>query len=297
MVKSLKLFMVLLCTACAKHEDKAGTDGKAGILYYASFKSLNKLNLQNGQVQSVLDIASLSHPERFDVSKDGTEILFYEESLNSSDVTFRIFDNNGQLLSSFRVGEYVSGIPRLSPDRSKLAFIWKPANTYPRQFIAIFSRTGQQVTSFENVSDYAWLPDGRLLMVAPGGFYLSDQQLARATKIADISSLPGEPSQLDISADGTQVLFVSNYHIWHMKTNGTGMRQLTSSPNREWYPSWMPDGKQFLFTLDWTGNCKEVRIADMAEDMIRIDPHSDAIAPRILLNGDRICASNRPVIK
>lgn len=295
-------YLCLLVTLMACSKDKnggagAGGGGAQGTLYYASFKGFMKLDLRSGQQQQLIDIASMSHQERFDVSRDGSEIVAYEESLSSDQVAFTIYNSGGQVAASFQVRQYVNGIPRISPDKSKIAVIWQPASTYPRKFMAVFTRSGQQVAGFEGVSDYAWLPDGRVVMTAPGGFYLSNPQLTSASRIADVSRFPDVPGQLDVSPDGASVLFTSNYHVWIMNLDGSGMRQLTNSDVKEWYPAWSADGKKIFFTLDWSGNCKEIRDMDLPGQTVSIDPHSDAVAPRILLDGNRLCSASRPMVR
>ncbi|MBC9932952.1 TolB family protein [Chitinophaga qingshengii] len=302
-MKTTILSLIRLCVlvslmACSKDKNGGAAGGKAqGTLYYASFTGFMKLDLRGGQQQRLIDIGSMSHQERFDVSRDGSEIVAYEESLSSDQVTFKLYNTSGQVTGSFQVRQYVNGIPRFSPDKSKIAVIWQPASTYPRKFMAVFTRNGQQVAGFEDVSDYAWLPDGRMILTAPGGFYLSNQQLSSASRLAAVNQFPDVPGQLDVSPDGAAVLFTSNYHIWAMNMDGSGIRQLTSSDVKEWYPSWSADGKQVFFTLDWSGNCKEVRVMDVPGQTVTIDPHSDAVAPRVLVDGNRICSAGRPMVR
>ncbi|MGN7824952.1 hypothetical protein ACTJJB_32815 [Chitinophaga sp. 22536] len=302
-MKTTILSLILLCflvlpMACSKDKNGgiAGGGGQ-GTLYYAAFKGFMKLDLRSGQQQQLIDIGSMSHQERFDVSRDGAEIVAYEESLSSDQVRFTIYNNSGQVAASFQVRQYVNGVPRISPDKSKVAVIWQPASTYPRKFVAVFTRSGQQVAGFEGVSDYAWLPDGRLVMTAPGGFYLSNPQLTSASRIADVSRFADVPGQLDVCPDGASVLFTSNYHVWVMNLDGSGMRQLTTSDVKEWYPAWSADGKKIFFTLDWSGNCKEVRVMDVPGQTVSIDPHSDAVAPRVLSDNNRICSASRPMVR
>lgn len=294
------VYLCLLVTLVACSKDKGGGaagGGPQGTLYYASFKGFMKMNLRGGQQQQLLDIASMSHQERFDISRDGSEIVTYEESLSSNQVAFTIYSTGGQVAASFQVSQYVNGVPRISPDKSKIAVIWQPASTYPRKYVAVFTRNGQQVAGFEGATDDAWAPDGRLVLTAPGGFYLSNPQLTSASRIADVSRFPDVPGQLDVSPDGSSILFTSNYHIWTMNMDGSGIRQLTTSDVKEWYPSWSADGKKIFFTLDWSGNCKEVRMMDLPGQTISIDPHSDAVAPRILSGGNRLCSASRPMVR
>ncbi len=52
--------------------------------------------------------------------------------------------------------------------------------------------------------------------------------------------------------DGSQIVFHSrrtgNLDIFVINADGTGVRQLTSTPTHEFFPVWSPDGTQITFT-------------------------------------------------
>jgi Tol biopolymer transport system component len=294
------LYAGCLLPACSKDKKSnvPGGSGSADRIFYSGNTAFKILDLRSGTEKSIINNAAESHQERYDVARDGSQIVFYSESLTSDDITFTIYNADGGVIKTFGVGKYVSGIPKLSPDKSMIAFIWQPASTYPDKYVAVFSRDGRQLRAFKGVDDYAWTSDQRLLMVTSNAFYLSSADLSTAQQLRNLNGLPEEPEQLDISRNDKRVAFVSGSHIWMMNMDGSGLRQVTSSGNREWYPAWSPDDSRIYFNLDWTGNCLELRVipSDAAE-VINIDPHTDGPAPRIMLNGNRICSQSQPMAR
>lgn len=292
----LLLLPVLLVTGCSKKDSHPSGGGGGGHLFYAANLAFKVLDLGSGTEKSIINHAQESHLERYDVARDGSEIIFYSESLNSDDITFTIYNPDGTVIKRFQLTKYVSGVPKFSPDKSLIAIIRQPPSVYPDKYVFIVDRNGKALHAFKGAEDYAWTSDGRLLMSTASGFYLTDASLNNATPVGN-GSFQDTPVQLDISRDDKQVAFVSGKHIWKMNLDGSNLQQVTSSGVREWFPAWSPDGSRLFFSLDWSGTCLEVRSMPAGGGQVYLDPPGDGPAPRVMAGGQRICSRSQPMVR
>lgn len=148
---------------------------------------------------------------------------------------------------------------RWSPDGRRLAFAGlQSTSTYAAasQFdlwVVNADGTGlQQVTSGQDVSSPAWLPDGRLIFArtfTSSSGYLDSVRWravpAGGGPAAPITVGDGRTlTQLDISRDGTQIAFVTAGGVYTARLDGSGSRLL----GRGSYPRWSPGGDRIAYT-------------------------------------------------
>jgi TolB protein len=81
-----------------------------------------------------------------------------------------------------------------------------------------------------------------------------------------------EPGVLDPawSPDGEALVFTQKDDLWLVRTDGTGLRQLTSTRAAEFSPAWSPDGRAIAFAKAVTNEASAIYI--MAADGTELRP-------------------------
>jgi len=103
--------------------------------------------------------------------------------------------------------------------------------------------------------DGAWSPDGEKFIFAKG----SDLYLARGdgSESRKLVSVAGVPYQIRWAPDGRVLCFTlfdprsNSVSLWEVKSDGTNLHPLLpgwSTPSLEYFGTWTPDGKYFLFS-------------------------------------------------
>jgi len=109
----------------------------------------------------------------------------------------------------------------------------------------------------------SWSPDGRNIT-----FLSLDMNAPPAWRVMLMHLQDREPkvitregilfSRLAWSPDGKWIAFASkktgNWDIWIIHPDGTGLKQVTTSPATDTLPDWSPDGQKIAFTSDRAGN-------------------------------------------
>jgi Tol biopolymer transport system component len=96
-------------------------------------------------------------------------------------------------------------------------------------------------------------PDGkRIVFSAQGALWVMPIGGGVAARITDWHLEPTAPVW---SPDGRRIAFQDyapggNYHIWTIDPNGRNVRELTTGPNDDREPAWLPDGSGLVFSSD-----------------------------------------------
>ena len=143
--------------------------------------------------------------------------------------------------------------PRWSPDGTKLVY-YEPNYGY----IAVLSvDTGTEtVITDMNANwnqDPVWTPDGRIVFVSYrdglAELYAMDGDGSDVTRLTNHLGVIGYRYSWSLSPDGTRLVFAarpaSDYGLWIMNMDGTGLRLLTTQFER--WPSWSADGQRLVF--------------------------------------------------
>jgi Tol biopolymer transport system component len=96
-------------------------------------------------------------------------------------------------------------------------------------------------------------PDGtRIAFTAQGALWVMPIAGGTATRITGWEVEPTAPVW---SPDGKTIAFQNyapegNYHIWTIAPDGSGQAELTTGPNDDREPAWLPDGSGLVFSSD-----------------------------------------------
>jgi len=192
----------------------------------------------------------------------------------------------------------IEGLPQgiwkvaFSPDGLRIAFTVFPIDGGPRElWVANADGTeATRVASASNVSRASWSPDGAWLAYAADTKQESTIRLVRPDGTDEMSIGPvltdRDYFSVSFSPDGTSLLFDQGtdvgFGIFVMNIDGTGVRRI-SEGDRDYNPSWSPDGSRIAFThtdgpmdsdifvMDADGS-NTVRLTDGANGNTNLDP-------------------------
>ena len=125
---------------------------------------------------------------------------------------------------------------------------------------------------------FGWLPDGRMVVAdANGWLTLFDRNFNQIKRIRQFTgSLPG---RMQASPDGSRLAFSWNGHIHVMNLDGSDLRQVTTSNDRQTSHAWSPDGKWLVLaeggvnspvTASGSAPCPVLRIVSADASMVDV---------------------------
>jgi len=136
------------------------------------------------------------------------------------------------------------------------------------------SRSSNLTHSWADDVAPVWSPDGRRIAfvsfrdtlagrwdMGPGSICVMDFDPVSGVGGGNVRCLTdkeGKDGWPTWSPDGGRIAFESdrsgNWDIWVMNADGSGLTNLSRSPEDEVYPAWSPDGKKIAFTSKRSGN-------------------------------------------
>lgn len=189
-------------------------------------------------------------------SPDGKRIVFTSERDGNAEVYIMNKDGSNQTrLTDSPENEH---FPRWSPDGQKIAFSRTIDNANDLYVINVDGTGLTRLTDTpKTTEDYPdWSPDGKSILYSAFGVVEAGIYVMNADG-SDARLLIGGPLHYPRwSPDGKYIAFdgepgISNFEIFIINADGSGMRQVTSHPQGPGgynkCPSWSPDGRRLVY--------------------------------------------------
>jgi Tol biopolymer transport system component len=199
----------------------------------------------------------------------------------------------------FEVFEEVWGAAKLSPDGESIAVDWADNEGCPSgeidSLLTVFTRSGEVISqSDEEVGDFAWLPDNRLVYANNGAIYVGRTKYqVDGEMVNSLEGVTGWPGRINVSPDGSKIvfemitgrsgIFETVFHreatAWMMNIDGSDLHMLATSNKyddpdtdiddpRINNPVWSIDGKKVLLTEGYIDGAAVVPVLDMFSEYV-----------------------------
>ena len=216
----------------------------AGTLYFADPSSTLVFDVATGRSTTLRVQDALLNP-----SADGTRFTWTsdEPADRYNEDRLVISGPDGLILSQFDVADGLRGSGELSPDGTRVIVNWSTDQDPSSYIPTVFDLQGHVLKRYPGYVDYAWLPDGRLLMTRGDSIYIVDADLGTPRVLRQFPK--DAPDFLSPSPDGQRIAFVLGdedllqNHVFMMNVDGSGLRQVTTSSLNEDGAGWSPDGR------------------------------------------------------
>ena len=231
------------------------------ILIFLIFCNPIKANLlEKNHYNKYLQITSeINQVSSFDLSKDGKYLVYSTTKDGFSDLWLRSADPNIIVLPKRLTNSpSIESAPVFSPDGNYIAYVSLENDVKGDIYLLNLKTNEKQRLTNKTTEDGApcFSHDGKSLY-----FHISDT-LNLKRKIVSINLQTKNISYLDIkgdgafpkiSSDGSKLLFISyrndkNGDIFLYDFNSKSVRELSSGPYIDLYPTWSDDGKKIYFS-------------------------------------------------
>jgi Tol biopolymer transport system component len=160
-------------------------------------------------------------------------------------------------------GLFYQDEPAWSPDGTKIAFVSR-RDGKSHVYVMNVDGTGTRRLTSSALDDShpAWSPDGtRIVFGREGALFDIPAAGGTARRVGKGLGNAADPSW---SPDGKQIVYDYRHlgyairELYVMRSDGTGIRQLTRLGHVSAFPAWSPDGKRIAFQSDLRGGHAEI---------------------------------------
>ena len=203
---------------------------------------------------TLLGLASLAAPRPAAAQIQATEIVYVRQTqVNNKpyfEVRRRAFNGTadsklvGGCLAQLPASYCTYADPVVSPDGSRLAFVFEPVSEEFCKAIWISTISGgsaRQISTGCTDARPAWSPDGsRIAYERENAIY--EVELCRNTLPESSPRRVAAGASPSYSRDGRWIAFARSGDIFKIRTNGSSETNLTQSTLGEWHPRWTKRG-------------------------------------------------------
>jgi hypothetical protein len=199
----------------------------------------------------------------------------------------------------FELFEDVWGAAKLSPDGQAIALKWADNEGCPGgeidSLLTVFTRTGEIISQADQeVGDFAWLPDNRLVYANNGAIYVARTPYqVDGALVNSLDGFIGSPGRINVSPDGSKIvfemitgqsgIFETVFHreatAWMMNIDGSDPHLLATSNKHDDpttdvddprlnNPVWSLDGSKVLLTEGYIDGAAVVPVLDLFGEYI-----------------------------
>lgn len=221
-------------------------NGHTGHLYIENAETTDgfqQLDLFTGNLYTIPMRYNQILEPLMSASRDGQEIVFADGSPDNradNEEQLKVERLDGMITSTFNLYKEFAGMPQLSYDNQYILVYREFEYKDERNGVRVYDRQGNEIAYLGGWGDWSWMPDNRIVLSSGGRLYLTDAAWETRTQIA---SLQNGISGATVSPDGSKIAFRMINHVWTINIDGSGLKQLTTSAEREMLPDWSPDGK------------------------------------------------------
>jgi Tol biopolymer transport system component len=184
-------------------------------------------------------------------SPDGESIAFHSDRLGTNDIY--VMDADGSNVTPLTSGPRDDLVPSWSPDGSRIAFA-RGGDARTHDIYVMNADGSNQKRLTDDPRDEwwpAWSPDGSRIAFVP------DRRVVGGGGVAIVEVATGTVTTVDLDVDGPnfpawsssgRLAFVDfPGDLWTAAPDGSGLRRVTRTGEREYQPAWSPDSRWIAF--------------------------------------------------
>lgn len=245
-----------------------GVSGLSDVSGYAVFRTP-----YGTRVVSLTDGTNRMLDVRLDVwpSFDASEWAGFDTKRRNSDGEddLHFFDSSGALRLVSAVNRSVHGTAKISPDKKSVAIFWSDqANGESFSFptLTLFDRErGRVINRIAGAVSFDWMPSGDFAYSDSNRIYIGDR-LGRSPRL--VRQVSGSIDHLAVSRDGQRLAFsvqaepAAKSNIWVVNSDGTELKQVTTSQFGDRDPVWIDQNRKLLVRRSGLASCSNIFVVD-----------------------------------